>query len=206
MAPFVRNSTHRYGSVAILLHWTIAALVVGMLALGVVMTELPPGNRLKFVLYQWHKSFGVLVFVLSLLRLGWRITHPPPPWPATMVKWERRAAATAHGLFYALTLGLPLTGWMLVSASPWNIPTVPFGLFTLPHLPPLADHPDKRALADAFTQAHAAGALSMVVLLVVHVVAALRHHLILGDDVLIRMWPRALRRSSPLTIRKGGDR
>jgi Cytochrome B561 len=206
MPPIVGHSTHRYGSVAILLHWTIAAIILGMLALGVVMTELSPGNRLKFVLYQWHKSFGVLVFLLSLVRLGWRLAHPPPPWPPTMAGWERLAAATTHGLFYALTLGLPLSGWMLVSASPWNIPTVPFGLFTLPHLSPLADHPDKRALADAFAHVHTAGALGIALLLVVHVAAALRHHLILGDDVLTRMWPRRWHRSSPLTIRKGSDR
>lgn len=200
------NTTSRYGLVAIVLHWSIAVAITGMLVLGEVMTQLEPGDRLKFTLYQWHKSFGLLVFALSLARLGWRLIDPPPPWPVTMAGWERTAAGIVHAMLYVLMLALPISGWLLVSASPWNIPTAPFGLFTLPHLSWLADHPDKPMLEAAFKQLHAAGALSFTLLLLAHVAAALRHHLIVGDQVLTRMLPWTTRPSPPANANDGANR
>lgn len=206
MALEWHNTQCRYGLVAAGLHWMIALLILGALLLGVVMTSLAPADRLTFSLYQWHKSLGVLIFVLSLGRLGWRLADPPPPLPAGMAGWERAAARAVHGLLYALMLGMPLIGWMLVSASPWNIPTTPFGLFTLPHLPWLADQPDKQLLEAMFKRAHVAGAISLALLLAIHVAAALHHHLVRRDDVLVRMLPWQRRRPVAAPSHKGTHR
>jgi cytochrome b561 len=102
---------------------------------------------------------------------------------------ERAAASAAHGLLYLLLVGLPLTGWAVVSLSPFNIPTVLYGLVPWPHLPLASLLPDKASAEGALKLVHAYGAWLLTALLVLHVVAALRHHLILRDDVLHRMLP-----------------
>ena len=188
-----RNTDSRYGAVAMLLHWVIAAAILSMLALGVVMVRLPPADPLKFELYQLHKSIGVTVLVLSLLRLGWRLTHPVPPLPVTLRPWEKVLARVTHIAFYGLMIGLPVSGWMMVSASPRNIPTVVFGAFTLPHLPVLHALPNKAPVADALKEVHEIGAIAIAVLLALHVAGALKHHFILRDGVLARMLPIAAR-------------
>ena len=179
----------RYGGVAILLHWLTAALVVALLAIGATMIRLPLGMR-QFQLYQWHKSLGIAVLALSLLRLGWRLAHRPPEFPASMPPWERRAARLAHWGFYALLLGLPLSGWAVVSASPLNIPTVLFGVLPWPHLPILGTLADKAPVEAALAWVHDVGAWGLLALLGLHVAAALRHHILLRDDILRRMLPR----------------
>lgn len=197
MAATCGNSTTRYGAVAMTLHWLIAGAVLAQLGLGMVMVRLPIGDPLKFELYQWHKSIGLSVFVLSCARLAWRLAHPPPPLPMTMPRWERQAARTTHAAFYVLTIGMPITGWMLVSASPWNIPTRPFGLFVLPHLPWFSTHPAKARLEDALIAVHSFAGWIFAALLALHVAAALRHHFILRDAILLRMLPGGNRPGSP---------
>ncbi|CAA7627392.1 cytochrome b [Magnetospirillum sp. SS-4] len=178
------SATKRYDTVAIALHWAMAAAILGLLAMGFVMTAQKPGSPLQFQLYQMHKSFGALVLVLTAVRLGWRLGHRPPPLPAHMAGWERRAAHAGHHLLYLLMLALPLAGWVVVSTSPFNIPTLLFGTIPLPHLPLPRDIHGGAKLA------HAAGAWIMIAALVAHVGAALRHHIMLGDDVMRRMLPR----------------
>src|SRR5512145_671048 len=101
----IRHS--RYSAVAIVLHWTIAAAILAQLATGLWMVRAirsAGSQALAFHAYQWHKSLGLTVLALSLLRLCWRLANPPPPLPATMTKIERTAAKTIHGLFYLLTV------------------------------------------------------------------------------------------------------
>lgn len=199
MAAAYGNSATRYGVVAMSLHWLIAVAVIALLALGMVMTRLPLGDPLKFDLYQLHKSIGILVFLLSCARLGWRLANPPPPLPLSLPDWERRAARITHTAFYLLMIVLPITGWMLVSASPWNIPTRPFGLFMLPHLPWFSTHPQKARLEDALIEVHSLGGWIFAALLALHVAAALRHHFILRNTVLRRMLPGRELESSAAT-------
>ncbi len=199
MAAAYGNSATRYGVVAMSLHWLIAVAVIALLALGMVMTRLPLGDPLKFDLYQLHKSIGILVFLLSCARLGWRLANPPPPLPLSLPDWERRAARITHTAFYLLMIVLPITGWMLVSASPWNIPTRPFGLFMLPHLPWFSTHPQKARLEDALIEVHSLGGWIFAALLALHVAAALRHHFILRNTVLRRMLPGQELESSAAT-------
>jgi cytochrome b561 len=179
----------RYTIVAILLHWTSALCVLVLIGMGLVMTHAALTPMRQFELYQWHKSLGITALALTALRLAWRAAHPPPPLPATMPRPERRAASAAHALLYLLLVGLPLTGWAVVSLSPFNIPTVLFGALPWPHLP-LAESLSDPAWAEGVVKrVHACGAWLLTAFLALHVAAALHHHLILRDDTLRRMLP-----------------
>ncbi len=178
----------RYSTVAIVLHWLIALAIVALLVIGIVMTSLPPSTTM-FKLFQLHKSLGITVLALSVLRLAWRLTHRPPPLPADTKKWEAFAAHATHWLFYALMIGMPLTGWAMVSASPMNLPTVLYGVVPLPHLPVLGTLENKKPVEDAFRAVHDTGAWVVIALLALHVGAALMHQFIRRDEVLHRMLP-----------------
>jgi len=186
-----------YSGFAKLLHWLIALLIAGMVGLGVYMTDVEGDFQYKLWLYQLHKSFGVTLFALVLIRLAWRQISPPPVMPADMSVWERRAAKSAHSALYVLMLALPLSGWARVSASPLSIPTEVFGLFTLPHIPWLASLPSetKQAWEPVFQTVHWAIAWVLVAVVAVHALAALRHALILKDDVMQRMLPGRARKA-----------
>src|SRR3990167_10371353 len=108
----------RYSAVAMLLHWSIAALIIANLFLGWRMGFLK--GLAQFDMFQLHKSVGITVLVLSIVRLVWRMLNPVPPLPAGMKGWEVAAAHVTHWAFYGLMIGLPLTGWTVVSVSPWN--------------------------------------------------------------------------------------
>ena len=190
MKPLLpREAPDRYGLVAILLHWIIAFAIIALLAMGAVMVRLTPGSSLQFELYQLHKSVGIAVLALTLMRLAWRLFHPPPPLPANLKPWEMALARVTHVGFYVLLITLPFSGWMMVSASVWNIPTVVFGAFTLPHLPVLGGLENKKPVEDALKETHEALAIGMLILLVLHVAGALKHHFLLRDDTLARMLP-----------------
>jgi cytochrome b561 len=182
----------RYNSVAMIIHWLIALTVIGLIVIGYIMTDLPRGDPTKLTLYNLHKSFGVTVFLLTLVRLGWRLTHKAPALPDAMPSWEKRVAHITHWLFYGLLLGVPVLGWIMVSGAPRNIPTVLFGTVVLPHLPGLVDmgQQTKKDYKELFETAHAAAAYVMAGLIVLHVGAALRHWLLLKDKVLQRMLPK----------------
>ncbi|AWN45330.1 cytochrome B [Methylobacterium terrae] len=179
----------RYTLVAIVLHWLIALGILVLLALGLAMTRgsLPPMDRFAF--YQWHKSVGLTVLVLMGLRVLWRLFHTPPPLPEAMPRAERRAAGAAHLALYGLLVAMPLVGWAMVSASPYNIPTVLYGVIPWPHLPVLPELPNKAAVEGVLKLVHSYGAWLLIALLLLHVGAALRHHLVLRDDTLWRMLP-----------------
>jgi cytochrome b561 len=178
-----------YGLVAILLHWIIAIVIVALLAMGAVMVRMTPGSSLQLEVYQFHKSLGIAVLALTAVRLAWRLFHPQPPLPANLKPWEMALARVTHLGFYVLMIALPLSGWMMVSASVWNIPTVVFGAFTLPHLPVLGGLENKKPVEDALKETHEALAIGMLILLALHVAGALKHHFVLRDDTLARMLP-----------------
>lgn len=188
----------RYTSVAIALHWLIALAILLQLASGLWMVDALPEQEtqmLAFQVYQWHKSLGLTVLILTLLRLFWRLTHRAPPLPPGMTAWERLAAKSTHVLFYVLIIALPLTGWVLVSASKLGLPTLYWNLFQWPHLPLGGMAAEaKAALEERFGTIHEFLAYATIGLLVVHIGAALKHHLVNRDDVLARMLP-FLRRS-----------
>jgi len=186
------NTQARYGAVAMTFHWLIAALIATNLLLGFyfanVMSSHDPGF---FAIVQLHKSIGLTVLVLSVLRLGWRLVNPVPPLPADFGTGLRIAARGTHYLFYVLIIAVPLMGWSMVSSSPRGTPTLYFGLFSWPHIPFLAELPRtmKRGYTETFGELHALLAYSAAVLLVLHVSAALWHNFSRHDDILRRMVP-----------------
>jgi cytochrome b561 len=174
----------RYTAPAIALHWVLALALFASFSVGVYMTELPLSpQRLK--LYNWHKWAGVTILLLSALRMGWRLTHPAPadlPGPA----WQLRAAHLTHGALYLLFFAVPLVGWAYSSAA--GFPVVWFGVLPLPDFV----NPDK-ALAEAIKPWHAALAWTMAGLVLLHIAAALKHHLVDRDGLLSRMLPNRTR-------------
>lgn len=182
----------RYTGVAMALHWLIALGILGQLGLGLAMTRLGFSQMERYQLYQLHKSIGVTILLAVALRALWRLGHRPPPLPAAMPALERRAAETTHGLLYLLMLGLPLTGWALVSASPFNLPTYLYGAIPWPHLPLFSTLEDKKPAEEVLKTIHAIGGWLVIAVVGVHAAAALRHHFLLKDDILIRMLPRRL--------------
>jgi cytochrome b561 len=185
------NSTVRYGSVAMTLHWLLAAAILFMLGLGPFMTSLDENDPRTFPLFQLHKSIGLTILTLSILRLAWRLANPIPALPQGMSGWERFAARGVHTLFYVLMIAIPLMGWATVSSAALAVPTMWFGLFEWPHIPFLADLPraQKRMIEPPLAVTHSVLAFSMLVLLGLHVAAALKHHFRDRDDVLKRMLP-----------------
>ena len=179
------TASSHYSKVAIALHWAIAVLILSLIAVGFLMTQdwLPH----RFTVFQWHKSFGIVVLLLSFLRLVWRLTHKPPALPAGMKTWEIWAAKLTHIGFYVLMIGVPLLGWAMVSASPLPIENKLFFLIPLPDLPGVTASKDATERLKDF---HELGAKLILVLFVLHVGAALKHHFIAKDGILARMIPR----------------
>jgi cytochrome b561 len=178
----------RYNDAAVILHWMIALLIISLLAMGKFMHGLEDDDPLKFDLVQWHKSFGITVMLLIVIRIIWRLTYTAPAHPENAPGWEKRAAGFTHVALYALMIIMPLSGWLLVSASEFKLDTVLFNAVTWPHVP---GHEKLQALemAGQFYKVHEIGSGIMILLLLMHIAGALKHHLITNDDVLRRMLP-----------------
>jgi cytochrome b561 len=187
-----------YSGLAIALHWVIALLILGNLAGGFVAHELMEsatgadrGQGLRLI--QMHKSVGLTILILSVVRLAIRLQAGVPALPVHMTATERALARIAHGGFYALMLAIPVAGWLMVSASPSASPLRWFGLFSWPLLPV----PMSIGLSEAAAEAHELLALGMLALLALHVAGALKHHVLDHDDVLTRMLPLVRRKGLP---------
>ncbi|MGI9502545.1 MAG: cytochrome b/b6 domain-containing protein [Geminicoccaceae bacterium] len=173
-----------YGGVARAFHWLTAFLIIALFALGWYMADLEFADPEKFRLYQIHKSIGITVFLLAVLRLVWRLTHRAPPWPEHMSAWERVAAAGAHWALYGLILLQPVIGILQSNAA--NFPIVFWGGYELPALIAPSE-----MLGDLLLNAHHLVGNALAGLVLLHVAAALRHHIQLKDDVLRNMMPSA---------------
>ena len=176
-----------YTNVAIALHWVIATVIVCNFVLGLYMRDLPLSPA-KLRLYSYHKWIGVTIFLLVLFRLAWRLSHHAPALPTTIPLWQRRAAVTSHVMLYVLTLIVPLSGWLLSSAA--GVQVVYLGVLPIPDL-----IGKDKALADQLKLAHEWLNYLMFVVVVLHVAAALKHHFIDRDEVLMRMLPWVSHRS-----------
>ena len=180
-------SSHRYNSVAISLHWLIAILLTGLVVVGKFVNSLEADDPFRFELIQWHKSFGIMALLLVAFRLLWRLTHNPPLLPSALSRLERIGAGSAHLLLYLLMFLIPLSGWVMVSASPLNLSTQLFGLIPWPHLPILPELPDKAVIAEQFVEYHHLLVQVLMTVVAVHVAAALRHQFFVKDNVMSRM-------------------
>ncbi|MDW8479220.1 MAG: cytochrome b [Xanthomonadales bacterium] len=176
--PPLRDRRERWGLVSVAIHWLTVAGILFMGVLGLYMKALPIGAE-KVRLYALHKSIGISLLALTLLRLLWRVLNPRPSLPP-MPRWQRLAAHASHGLLYLLLLAVPLAGWVMNSAA--NFPLVWFGILELPAI--AAPSQPLRALAG---QLHEALFWSLVLLALLHAAAAFKHHLVDRDEVLRRM-------------------
>jgi cytochrome b561 len=181
------NSGGAYGIIAQLLHWCVAALILTQIALGLYAANLPVSMaRLQWLSY--HKSLGLTILVLVLLRLLWRWIDAPPPLPDTMAHWERRAARAMHGALYVVPVLAMLAGWLYASAAGLSVNW--FGLILIPDL--IAKN---TAIAPLLKELHHGLVGLLVLLLVGHIAAAARHAFILRDNVAQRMLPAGWRRN-----------
>jgi len=173
----IQAGVERYSRGAILLHWIIAAALAVELAIGFGM----PSDASGFALFQFHKSLGITILVLTLVRIGWRLTHKAPP--AVEGGINGFLAKAVHFGFYVFMLAAPLTGWAVVSTSPIDVPTLLYGVVPWPHLALDA------ALNHTLEEAHELLAFLGIGLFVLHVAGALKHHLLVRDGVMARMSP-----------------
>lgn len=187
----IRDSQLRYGTVSLSFHWIIAALVILNLAGGIYMGYLPRADPAKALIVMLHKSTGLTILTLSVLRLVWRLMNPWQPLPMEFSPALKAAARATHLLFYVLIIGIPLSGWAMVSASPRPSPLIWYGLFEWPKLGFLTSLPpeQKKPWTGSFAEIHEILAYMAIALIVLHVGAALYHHYVRRDEVLRRMLP-----------------
>jgi cytochrome b561 len=178
--PF-RNTDDAYGTVARLLHWIIVVLIILQFVSVSIAEDLPNGIE-KLKIMANHKSFGMLILMLAVVRLGWRLANPVPAPPAAIPGWQRLAASGTHWLLYALLFAQPITGW--ITSTTRNFPVSFFNLFQFPDL----IGPNDR-LHELFEETHHFLARTILVIAILHATAALYHHFWLKDDVLRRMLP-----------------
>lgn len=185
-------SSSRYTSVAIALHWAMAALLLFMIWLGWNMED----NEAR---YQLHKSIGITILFLALARLAWRFANPPPPLPEGMPALEKKASHAVHVIFYALMIGIPLGGWFMVSVSPFQVSTVLYGVLSWPHVPFTEGlvSEDLYGFVEFF---HSKGAWVIIALLALHVAGAVKHEIGKEEGVLKRMLPGLFGKSEPPSL------
>lgn len=176
----LRNTVDRYGSVARFLHWAVVVLLIVQFTLGKIADDMPIGLD-KLVTLARHKSFGITILALAAIRLLWRLFNRPPPAPP-MPSWQRTIANRNHAALYAILFAMPLSGWLMSSAT--NYPVSWFGLVQLPDLVA----PDAE-LADLLEDVHETMANVLLALAGLHVLGALKHQFIDRDNLLMRMLP-----------------
>jgi cytochrome b561 len=180
------NTPLRYGTVAIVLHWAMAVLLVALTVLGLYMVRLPDAgyDTEKITLIIVHKAIGMVALASAVLRLLWRWCSDLPQLASGLPEWQQVTARFVHLLFYALLFALPLTGWVMSSAG--GYPVSFFGWFDIPDITRLNEW-----LFRVSIDVHRWLAYALVVLMALHAVAALHHHWNLRDDTLRRMMPGA---------------
>ena len=178
------QSPARWSPATIALHWLSALLILGLLALGWVMVHAIDDAASRFDLYQLHKSLGFVALALLLARLAARLASPAPAGLA-MPAWEQRAASAMHWTLLLLTAIAALSGWLLASAAIIPIPTRFFDLFVIPNI--AGANP---RLAEQMTLLHYVATRLMMVLVALHIGAALKHHFVNRDAALRRILPR----------------
>jgi len=171
----------RYSTVAIILHWAISALIIANFVIVFMAEDLAKPEKMMWM--GWHKSFGISILLLAVLRIIWRLVNPVPPLNPEHKAWERTLARTIHSLFYILLIAIPVAGWLMVSG--YGSPAASVLGIAVPELPVS----DPKAVGGVAHELHEILAFAMLGLLVLHVAGALKHHFIDRDNTLARMLP-----------------
>ena len=175
-----KTAGSRYDLATRLLHWSVAALILGLVWLGWYMVDLTYYNRWYYSSLAWHKALGMVALALGVLKIGWVLRSRPPPYAATLRPWERAAATAVHHLFYAMMLLIPLTGYVVSTSEGEGVDL--WGLVTVPAVVTAGE--DVRDLA---IEAHYWCGYGVAVLALLHAGAALKHQLVDRDGTLRRM-------------------
>lgn len=176
----IPSAPEHYTRTAVALHWLIAGLIICAFVLGWVMTELAI-SPLKLRMFNWHKWVGISVLGLAAIRGIWRLTHRAPAL-LPMPSWQRLAAHTLHGLLYVFMFLQPISGWLYSNAT--GYPIVYLGMIPLPNLVS-----KNKELAHSLEELHETLGWILLVMLVLHALAALKHHFVDRDNTLRRMLP-----------------
>ncbi len=172
------NHNH-YTTTAICLHWLMALLLIGLFAVGIYMHDLAL-SPWKLQIYAWHKWAGVTAFLLVILRLLWRFSHRPPALPGRSSAFMRRLAQISHATLYLLMVAIPVSGWLMSSAKGFQ--TVYFGILPIPDL-----LSKDKSLAELLETVHQSLNFLLIGLVMAHAGAAVKHHWLDKDEVLVRM-------------------
>lgn len=181
------NTSHH--PIAKALHWFMALVIFGLLALGFVMSGMPLSPE-KLQYFSWHKWAGVSIFVLVWVRLAWRLVNPPPPYASSMPRHVQLLAHAGHLALYALMVVIPLSGWLMSSAK--GVQTVWFGVLPIPDL-----LSRDKELGHLLEEVHSLLNWGLMALVAGHIGAALKHHVIDRDDTLTRMLPHTPSQGTP---------
>jgi cytochrome b561 len=173
------QAREHYTTVAVVLHWLIALALIGQIAFGWFLETVPRGTPLRGVYVNLHKSTGLTLALLILVRFGWRIANRPPPLPPSVPAWERLAAQWSHAGLYACMVGMPLSGYIASNFSKYGVK-----FFNVVMLPPWGM--DDARTYTIFNTTHVVLSYAFVALIALHVLAALRHAA-LRDGVFTRM-------------------
>jgi cytochrome b561 len=177
-----RVTLERYGRVGAVLHWLIGLALLGQVTFGFLLDDIAPrGSVSRGAVINLHKSFGIVLGVLILLRLAWRLAHRPPSLPGFLPDWQATAARWSHRALYACMIVMPLSGYVASNFSKHGI--VFFGLTLRPW------GPDLKPVYQVLNGVHVVTAWIFAALIAVHVLAALQHGLVARDGVFRRMWP-----------------
>ena len=177
-----KNTESDWGAIARSFHWIIAFLILVQLVIGKVADEMALSPQ-KLDVFVWHKSIGVSILLLVLLRVAWRLGNPPPAPPPGIPHWETLLARIGHSLLYVLLFAVPISGWWVSDSS-----RVPFKAFWIVPMPDWL--PTDRATQEIAEDVHVMLIVALLVVLAIHVAAALRHHFLLRNVTLLRMLPR----------------
>jgi len=172
----------RYTTTAIVLHWLLVAALFAQIAFGWFLQEVPRGTPERTIYVNFHKSTGMIIGTLIVLRLYWRLTHRPPPLPSSMPPWERAAAKWSHILLYTCMVVMPLSGYTASNFSQYGV-----NFFNQLKLPPWGV--DDQQIYNVFNTTHVLTSYLFVTLIALHVLAAVRH-LVRRDQIFDRMWPK----------------
>ena len=189
ISALLRDTSDRFGMISKAFHWVVGFSVLGLIGVGLWMEDLPLSPD-KFEIYGWHKSAGITVLALMAARFVWRMVNPRPAFLGEP-GWQKTASVATHHVMYLCLFAMPLIGWVNSAAS--NFPVNVWGMLTLPAI--VDPNPD---LAAATKAAHTYVGWVLMVLIILHVGAALKHHFADRDDTLRRMLPFGrLRSESP---------
>lgn len=176
----------QYTRIAASLHWLMAIAFILMIGSGLAFDRIEMPQSLKFNMYQWHKSLGIILLCLFFIRIAWRFFHKPPALPSGLKKLDLIAAKFGHIGLYALMFLIPFSGWLMVSSSPYGLPTIIFGLFEWPHFPIIGD---KTVMNTISKNAHEYMGYGFIVLIGAHIAGTFKHLILEKINLLPRMWP-----------------